>query len=90
MCRARVRIRCATIGRRGSTAVRHRAGQTEFLRRPLRSDGQRGRRAQEEIRADTPFVGLIFLPPFRHSCLTVSQAGRIRGRGGVIRISLKA
>ena len=57
MCRARVRIRCATIGRRGSTAVRHRTGQTEFLRR---SDGRRGRRAQEEIRADTPFVGLIF------------------------------
>jgi hypothetical protein len=26
----------------------------------LRSDGRRGRRAQEEIGADTPFVGLIF------------------------------
>ena len=26
----------------------------------LRSDGRRGRRDQEEIRADTPFVGPIF------------------------------
>ena len=28
--------------------------------RSLRSDGRRGRRTQQEIRADTPFVGLIF------------------------------
>src|SRR5262245_39187504 len=43
---------------------REAASPREQNRTPsLRSDGRRGRRAQEEIGADTPFVGLIFTRP---------------------------
>ena len=37
----------------------------------LRSDGRRRRRAQEEIGADTPFVGLIFPRAICYGCITL-------------------